>query len=82
MQIAAGDPIEIGTLLSISGATKSLGLDSQYGVRLALDYLDGKFDGVPGQIDGHDVMITNPDKVPRNGAGPWLATRMRTLTTR
>jgi branched-chain amino acid transport system substrate-binding protein len=59
--VKAGDPIEIGTLLSISGATKSLGLDSQYGVRLALDYLDGKFDGVPGQIDGHNVTLVNVD---------------------
>ena len=61
VEVAAGDPIEIGTLLSISGATKSLGLDSQYGVRLAVDYLDGKFDGVDGQIDGHAVKLVNVD---------------------
>ena len=55
--VAAGDPIEIGTLLSISGDTKSLGLDSQYGVRLAVDYLDGKFDG-----------SRRPDRRPRRQA--------------
>ncbi len=59
--VAAGAPIEIGTLLAISGDNKDLGLDSQYGVRLAVDYLDGKFDGVDGQIDGHAVKLVNQD---------------------
>ena len=59
--VAAGAPIEIGTLLAISGDNKDLGLDSQYGVRLAVDYLDGKFNGVDGQIDGHAVKLVNQD---------------------
>jgi branched-chain amino acid transport system substrate-binding protein len=59
--VAAGAPIQIGTLLSITGDTKSLGLDSQYGARLALDYLDGTFDGKYGQILGHDVQLVNQD---------------------
>jgi branched-chain amino acid transport system substrate-binding protein len=59
--VAAGAPIQIGTLLSISGDTKDLGLDSQYGVRLAVDYLDGKFDGKDGTIDGHAVTLVNQD---------------------
>jgi branched-chain amino acid transport system substrate-binding protein len=59
--VAAGAPIEIGTLLAISGDTKNLGLDSQYGAALALDYLDGTFDGVQGQVAGHDVKMVNED---------------------
>ena len=41
----AGQPIKIGTLLSITGSTAFLGTDSQHGAQLALDYRDGKFDG-------------------------------------
>jgi len=59
--VAAGEPIQIGTLLAISGDTKNLGLDSQYGAALALDYLDGTFDGTQGQIKGHDIQMVNED---------------------
>ena len=58
---AASDPIQIGTLLSVSGDNANLGQDSLYGVELALDYLDGTFDGKDGQIDGHDVNLQNED---------------------
>jgi branched-chain amino acid transport system substrate-binding protein len=61
VEVAAGEPIQIGTLLSISGDTKNLGLDSQYGAALALDYLDGTFDGTMGQVAGHDVTMVNED---------------------
>ena len=57
--VAAGAPIEIGTLLATTGSTKSLGLDSLYGVELAVDYLDGTFDQQNGQIDGHDIKLVN-----------------------
>ncbi len=57
--VASGAPIEIGTLLSTTGANKNLGLDSLYGVQLAVDYLDGTFDGADGQIDGHDLKLVN-----------------------
>ncbi len=56
-----GEPIKIGTLLAISGDVASLGLDSQHGVQLAIDYLDGNFDGKGGQIDGHDLTMVNED---------------------
>jgi branched-chain amino acid transport system substrate-binding protein len=59
--IGDGEPIQIGTLLAISGDTKNLGLDSQYGAALALDYLDGTFDGTQGQVLGHDVEMVNED---------------------
>ncbi len=59
--VASGAPIEIATLLAISGDNKNLGLDSQYGAQLALDHLDGNFDGTMGQIDGHDIKMVNED---------------------
>jgi branched-chain amino acid transport system substrate-binding protein len=59
VEVAAGAPIQVGTLLAIEGDTKNLGLDSQYGVRLAVDYLDGAFDAKDGQILGHDVELVN-----------------------
>jgi branched-chain amino acid transport system substrate-binding protein len=61
VEIGSGEPITIGTLLAISGDVAFLGLDSQYGVELAVDYLDGAFDGTPGQIAGHDVNLVNED---------------------
>jgi branched-chain amino acid transport system substrate-binding protein len=59
--VAAGAPIKIGTLLSISGSTAALGDDSNAGVSLAIDYLDGKFDGTMGQIDGHSISVVKED---------------------
>jgi branched-chain amino acid transport system substrate-binding protein len=61
VEIGPGEPITIGTLLAISGDVAFLGLDSQYGVELAIDYLDGAFDGQGGQIAGHDVNLVNED---------------------
>ncbi len=61
VEVGAGEPITIGTLLAISGDVAFLGLDSQYGAELAVDYLDGAFDGNPGQIAGHDVQLVNED---------------------
>ena len=61
VEVASGEPISIGTLLSITGDTKNLGLDSQYGVELAADYLDGTFDSTNGQIAGHDIAFVNED---------------------
>ena len=59
--IEDGEPIKIGSLLVISGPNTSLGLDSQYGIELALDYADGTFDGNNGQIEGHDVQLVTED---------------------
>ena len=61
VEVAEGEPITIGTLLSISGDTASLGLDSQAGAELAADYLDGTFDDTFGQIAGHDVEFVHED---------------------
>lgn len=59
--IAAGDPIKIGSLLVVTGTDSSLGLDSQYGVEMALDYMDDAFDDANGQIMGHDVVLVAED---------------------
>ena len=59
--IAANEPIKIGTLLSISGDTAALGDDSNAGVTLGIDYLDGTLDGTAGQILGHDVSVVKED---------------------
>jgi len=61
VEVASGAPITIGTLLAISGDTASLGQDSQDGAALAIDYLDGKLDATPGQLLGHDVVLSNED---------------------
>jgi branched-chain amino acid transport system substrate-binding protein len=56
-----GEPIQIGTLLSISGSTAFLGTDSQHGAELAIDYLDGKLDGKAGPQLGHPHKMVNED---------------------
>src|SRR5918996_1498629 len=61
VEVGAGDPIRISSILSISGDTASLGLDSQHGIELALDFRDGTFDGTPGQVAGHDVEFQHED---------------------
>ena len=55
VEIAAGDPIQLASLLSITGDTAFLGTDSNNGIALAIDYLDDTFDATPGQLLGHDV---------------------------
>jgi branched-chain amino acid transport system substrate-binding protein len=61
VEIAAGDPIQLASLLSITGSTAYLGTDSNNGISLAIDYLDDTFDATPGQLLGHDVELTQED---------------------
>lgn len=57
--LGIGEPIFIGIQLSENIA---IGQESIVGVELAIDYLDGQFDGVPGTIDGHKVIVlSTPD---------------------
>jgi len=61
--VAAGEPIKIGTLLVITGENQTLGLDSQAGAELAVDYWgDNAFDGTVGQIAGHDIELVSEDE--------------------
>jgi len=48
-----GEPIRIASALVISGPNADLGLDSQYGVEIALDFR--------GQVLGHDVELQAED---------------------
>ena len=61
VEVAAGDPIQLASLLSISGSTAFLGTDSAHGVELAIDHLDDTFDATPGQLLGHDVTLQQED---------------------
>jgi len=56
-------PIDIGALLWLSedSPVAGTGVDSQRGVELAIDYLDGEFDGSPGLALGHDVELNLAD---------------------
>ena len=76
VEIASGDPITIATLLAITGDNKNLGLDSQYGAELALDYLDGTFDGTPGQLLDHEVSVLNEDETCSAEGGQQGATTL------
>ncbi len=57
-------PVDIGALLWLSeeSRTAGTGVDSQRGVELALDYLDGDFDGATGKVLGHDVELDLADE--------------------
>jgi branched-chain amino acid transport system substrate-binding protein len=61
VEVAAGEPIHLASLLSISGDTAFLGTDSNNGLILAIDDLDGALDATPGQLLGHDVELTQED---------------------
>ena len=60
VEIAAGDPIQLASLLSITGETAFLGTDSNNGISLAIDDLDGKFDAAPGQLLGKRKVGRDP----------------------
>jgi len=53
IEIAEGDPIVIGTALVITGANETLGLDSQYGARVAQQ--------MRPEIAGHEVEFNHQD---------------------
>jgi branched-chain amino acid transport system substrate-binding protein len=74
--VASGEPIKLGSLLSISGDTKALGDDSNAGIELALDYLDGNFDQIQGQIAGHDVDLVKEDDLCSADGGQQGGTKL------
>ena len=61
VEIPAGSPIKLGSLLSITGETANLGTDSNHGIELAIDDLDGSLDGTAGQVLGHDIELQQED---------------------
>jgi len=76
LTIGSGEPIKVGTLLAITGDSRSLGVDSQRGVVLAVDNLDGKLDGKPGQLMGHNVELVNTDETCSKAGGQSGATKL------
>jgi branched-chain amino acid transport system substrate-binding protein len=61
VEVPEGGQITIGSLLVIAGPNASLGTDSQRGVELAIDNLDGSLDGTGGQLMGHEVRLVAED---------------------
>ncbi len=61
IEIGIGEPVRIGVLAWLSGDS-SAGEDALLGSELAVDYLDGRFDGVAGQVLGHDVVLSVADE--------------------
>jgi branched-chain amino acid transport system substrate-binding protein len=53
VEVAAGDPIRIASALVISGPNADLGLDSQYGVEIAIQF--------KGEVLGHAVELQAED---------------------
>ena len=52
--VGVGQPIYLGLILNDDSAS---GKDTEDTVRLAIDYLDGEFDGVDGDLYGHGVVL-------------------------
>jgi branched-chain amino acid transport system substrate-binding protein len=71
-----GEPVKIATLLATTGEDQELGIDSQRGVQLAVDYLDGRFDNKPGLILGHPVQLVNRSEGCSQQGGQTEATRL------
>lgn len=66
IEVGVGRPIYFGTLLF---EADSAGLDSKRAVDLAVDYLDGAFDGKAGKLLGHPVALLpeTEDCTPKGG---------------
>lgn len=58
VRVGVGQPLFLGTLLL---RTDPVGVDAANSIALAIDYLDGGFDGVPGQLLGHDIALLEED---------------------
>jgi branched-chain amino acid transport system substrate-binding protein len=54
VEVGAGDPIRLASALVISGPNAQLGLDSQYGVEIAID--------MRGEVLGHSVELQAEDE--------------------
>ncbi|MGZ8607139.1 MAG: branched-chain amino acid ABC transporter substrate-binding protein [Actinomycetota bacterium] len=81
VEVAAGEPIHLASLLSISGDTAALGTDSNHGIELAIDNLDGALDATPGQLLGHDIELTQEDDGCSAAGGQAGATALAADTT-
>lgn len=66
VEVPVGDPILIGTALTLTGPTAALGLDSQYGAQVALN--------LRGTVAGHEVELVNHDDRCSSEGGTAAAT--------
>jgi branched-chain amino acid transport system substrate-binding protein len=66
VEVPAGDPILIGTALTLTGPNAALGLDSQYGAQVALN--------LRGEVAGHEVELVNHDDRCSSEGGTAAAT--------
>jgi branched-chain amino acid transport system substrate-binding protein len=62
-RVAVGpdDTLQVGILLGLSGTDQSVGIAALRGVQLALDYLDGTFDGKQGPLMDHRINLEIED---------------------
>jgi len=73
IEIGIGEPVRVGVLAWLSGDS-SAGRDALLGSELAIDYLDGRFDGIDGQLLGHNVVLSVADE----GCTPEVGRRAAT----
>jgi len=73
VQYGPSDPINLGTSLVITGANSSLGLDSQYGVKVAI--------ALRGKVAGHDVKETDTDDGCSADGGTTSANQLKADTS-
>ena len=76
VEVAAGDPINVGVSQVISGADAALGQDQVNGIELAVDYLDGAFDEKGGTLLGHDINLSIEDDLCTAEGGQATATAL------
>jgi branched-chain amino acid transport system substrate-binding protein len=74
VEVAAGDPIVLGTALVITGPDASLGLDSQYGAQVAVNLRNAD-----GGVLGHDVELNNQDDGCSADGGTSAANLLRSI---
>lgn len=68
VEVAAGDPVDIGAMFVLSGANADLGTDSRDGVELAVaDF---------GPLKGHEIELTTEDEQCTPEGGQTAATRL------
>lgn len=72
-----GDPVELGALLWLGPGSSGSGEGSLTAVELAIDYLDGSFDGIPGELLGHPVEALVEDDGCNRTDGIASAERLR-----
>ena len=75
LEVGVGEPLTVGVLAWLSGAS-SAGDDALLGSTAAVDYLDGRFDGLPGQLLGHAVELAVVDDGCSADVGSRAATQV------